>query len=149
MTEQTSRPAPYKISGLVHEVHPVRTFASGFKLQEVVVVDDPGAKYPHYVVVEFAKDRTDFLMGVEKGMAVDIGFAVESRYSEGRDGRAGRWFTSVRGLSLRVMGGAQGGGNASASAVRSVRGGGVSVSVPPPAEPPADIPGVGDDDMPF
>ena len=71
MTEQTSRPAPYKISGLVHEVHPVRTFASGFKLQEVVVVDDPGAKYPHYVVVEFAKDRTDFLMGVEKGMAVD------------------------------------------------------------------------------
>ena len=123
----------FDYTGVVEEVLPVQTFASGFTKRDVIIgndVDSP-SKYPNPVKFSFKKDNCSLLDGVKKGQRAKIHFVIDGRRWDGQKGV--QYFVDLTGLKIEVL-------NADGSSTGPV---------PAPAEPdmPADV---GDlDDMPF
>ena len=123
----------YDYTGVVEEVMPVQTFASGFTKRDLIVgndVDSP-SKYPNPVKFSFKKDNCSLLDGISKGQRVKVHFAIDGRRWEGAKGV--QYFVDLTALKIEAL-------NADGSSTEPV---------PSPAEPdfPADAGEV--DDMPF
>lgn len=124
----------YKFLGRVHQVLPLQTFPSGFAKRTLVVeADVADGKWRDFAAFEFAKgskpgaqDRTAPLGMLHEGDEVEVTFVPEARENPKK---AGQWFTSNRGLDLRVVAG---------------QGGTADAPAPEPAPSPAD-----DGDLPF
>ena len=58
-----------EIKGTVHEVMETQTFESGFQ-KRVLVIKTEDEKYPQTIPVEFVKDKTSLLDGLQRGQAV-------------------------------------------------------------------------------
>ena len=123
----------FDYTGVVEEVLPVQTFASGFTKRELILGDANNAtsKYPSYVKFTFKKDNCSLLDSVQKGQNVKVHFVIDGRKWEGQKGV--QYFVDLTALKVDVM-------NADGGSIEPV---------PAPAEPdmPADINEV--DDMPF
>lgn len=105
-TENFSKARPFSITGIVEWMGDEQTLgAKGFRKRELVIVDDPRKDYPDYTLLTFQKDKCDLLHGVRKGDEVTVGFFTEARWWEPKDhSKPGRWFGSLRGVSLKVSG---------------------------------------------
>lgn len=123
----------FEYTGVVEEVLPVQTFASGFTKRDVIIgndVDSP-SKYPNPVKFSFKKDNCSLLDGIQKGQRVKTRFVIDGRRWEGQKGV--QYFVDLTALKIEVL-------NADGSSTEPV---------PAPAEPDAPV-DVGDiDDMPF
>ena len=78
----------FEYTGMVEEVFPVQTFASGFTKRDFIVgndVDSP-SKYPNPVKFSFKKDNCSLLDSVHKGQRVKVRFAIDGRRWEGQRG---------------------------------------------------------------
>ena len=124
----------FDYTGVVEDVLPVQTFASGFTKRDVIVGNDVDApsKYPNPVKFTFKKDNCSLLDGIQKSQRVKIHFVVDGRRWDGPKGT--QYFVDLTGLKIEVL-------NADGTSTEPV---------PAPAEP-ADVPvDAGDvDDMPF
>ncbi len=123
----------YEYTGVVEEVMPVQTFASGFTKRDIVIgndVDSP-SKYPNPIKFSFKKDNCSLLEGIAKGARAKVRFVVDGRKWEGPKGV--QYFVDLTGLKIEVL-------NADGTSTEPV---------PAPAEP--DMPAGADDidDMPF
>lgn len=123
----------FEYTGVVEEVFPVQTFASGFTKREFIVgndVDSP-SKYPNPVKFSFKKDNCSLLDSVHKGQRVKVRFVIDGRRWEGQ--RGVQYFIDLTALKIEVL-------EADGSSTEPV---------PAPAEPdvPADAGDI--DDMPF
>lgn len=83
----------YNYTGVVIEVGKVQTF-NNFKKRELVVCDEPDAKYPNFVPFEATGDKCKELDAFKAGDEVEVGFFVNGRKWE-KDGKT-RYFTSLR-----------------------------------------------------
>lgn len=124
----------YEYTGVVEEVMPVQTFASGFTKRDLIMGDENNAtsKYPNYIKFTFKKDNCSLLDGIQKGQKAKVRFAIDGRKWEG--GTKGvQYFVDLTALKVEVL-------NADGSSTEPV---------PAPAEPdfPEDVGAV--DDMPF
>ena len=123
----------YDYTGVVEEVMPVQTFASGFTKRDLIVgndVDSP-SKYPNPVKFSFKKDNCSLLDGISKGQRVKVHFAIDGRRWEGAKGV--QYFVDLTALKIEAL-------NADGTSTEPV---------PTPAEPPADMDPGAVDDMPF
>ena len=124
----------YEYTGVVEEVLPVQTFASGFTKREVVIgndVDSP-SKYPNPVKFSFTKDNCSLLDTVQKGQRVKVSFFINGRRWDGPKGTS--YFVDLTGRKIEVL-------NADGSSTEPV---------PAPAEPDFGGDAGGEaDDMPF
>ena len=123
----------FDYTGVVEEVLPVQTFASGFSKREVVVgndVDSP-SKYPNPVKFTFKKDNGSLLDAVQKGQRVKVHFVIDGRRWDGPKGT--QYFVDLTGLKIEVL-------NADGSSTEPV---------PAPAEPDGPVYAGEIDDMPF
>jgi len=124
----------FDYTGVVEDILPVQTFASGFTKRDVIVGNDVGStsKYPNPVKFTFKKDNCSLLDGVQKNQRVKVHFVVDGRRWDGPKGT--QYFVDLTALKIEVL-------NADGSSTEPV---------PAPAEP-SDIPAdAGDvDDMPF
>ena len=109
----------FDYTGVVEEVLPVQTFASGFTKRDVIIgndVDSP-SKYPNPVKFSFKKDNCSLLDGVKKGQRAKIHFVIDGRRWDGQKGV--QYFVDLTGLKIEVL-------NADGSSTEPV---------PAPAEP--------------
>ncbi len=125
----------FDYTGVIEEVFPTQTFASGFTKRDVIVgndIDSP-SKYPNPVKFSFKKDNCSLVDGLQKGQRVKVRFVVDGRRWEGQKGV--QYFVDLTALKIEVL-------NADGSSTEPV---------PAPAEPtdmpPADLGDI--DDMPF
>ena len=124
----------YEYTGVVEEVMPVQTFASGFTKRDLILGDENNAnsKYPNYIKFTFKKDNCSLLDGISKGQKAKVRFAIDGRKWEGGS-KGVQYFVDLTALKVEVL-------NADGSSTEPV---------PAPAEPdfPEDVGAV--DDMPF
>ena len=124
----------FDYTGVVEEVMPVQTFASGFTKRDVIIGNDldSQARYPNPVKFSFKKDNCSMLDSVQKGQRVKIHFVIDGRRWDGGS-KGPQYFVDLTGLKIEVL-------NAEGTSTEPV---------PAPAEPdiPADAGDV--DDMPF
>ena len=123
----------YEFIGKVKVVGELQTFASGFTKRDLVVEEERDGKWPNVVAFSFKKENTAKLEGVEPGLRVKIGFAVDGRdWTDPKTGKV-RYFSDLTALRLERLDG--------------------EVSVPEPAVPDevtADSDDLGDDGkLPF
>lgn len=93
----------YDYTGVVEEVLPVQTFASGFTKRDLIVgndVDSP-SKYPNPVKFSFKKDNCSLLDGITKGKRVKVHFVIDGRRWEGPKGV--QYFVDLTGLKIEVQ----------------------------------------------
>ena len=123
----------FDYTGVVEEVLPVQTFASGFTKRDIIVgndVDSP-SKYPNPVKFSFKKDNCSLLDGVRKGQRAKVRFAIDGRRWEGP--RGVQYFVDLTALKIEVL-------NADGSSTEPV---------PAPAEPDVAFDAGELDEMPF
>lgn len=101
--ENTQNPNLVKFVGYVHQVGARKEFDSGFSVRDIVLVEDPSAKYPQYAVLTAKRSansqaRTDYTT-----MPLAVGTKVEAVYiPDGREWN-GRWFGGLRLVKLSVL----------------------------------------------
>ena len=124
----------YEYTGVVEEVMPVQTFASGFTKRDLILGDEGNAtsKYPNYIKFTFKKDNCSLLDGISKGQKAKVRFAIDGRKWEGGS-KGVQYFVDLTALKVEVL-------NADGTSTEPI---------PAPAEPdfPEDAGAV--DDMPF
>jgi hypothetical protein len=107
-----------EIKGTVHEVMETQTFESGFQ-KRVLVIKTEDEKYPQTIPVEFVKDKTSLLNGLQRGQAVTA--CVNLRGNEYN----GKYYCNITGWKLE------------------------SAAAPVTAQPAAAAPAVEPDEIPF
>ena len=125
----------FEYTGVVEEVMPLQTFASGFTKRDVIIgndVDSP-SKYPNPVKFSFKKDNCSLLDGIQKGQRAQVRFAVDGRRWEGPKGV--QYFVDLTALKIEVL-------NADGSSTEPA-------PVPAEADFPVDAGDIDDIDMPF
>ena len=125
----------FDYTGVVEEVLPVQSFASGFTKRDVIIgndIDSP-SKYPNPVKFTFKKDNCAILDNVHKGQRAKIRFAIDSRiWNDPKTGK-NKFFTDLTALKFEL-----------------VEGDGSSVEPVPAPAVPEDVVAAGDpDDLPF
>ncbi len=71
-----------ELTGKVHHIGEVQTFASGFTKRVLVIETDE--KYPQTVPVEFAKDKTAKLDGLNIGQQVTVSYNLRGNEYNGK-----------------------------------------------------------------
>lgn len=82
-----------EIQGTVHEVMETQTFESGFQ-KRVLVIKTDDEKYPQTIPVEFVKDKTELLDGLQRGQVVIA--SVNLRGNEYK----GKYYCNITGWKL-------------------------------------------------
>ncbi len=93
----------YDYMGVVEEVLPVQTFASGFTKRDLIVgndIDSP-SKYPNPVKFSFKKDNCSLLDSVSKGQRVKVHFVIDGRRWDGPKGT--QYFVDLTALKIEVI----------------------------------------------
>ena len=123
----------YEYTGVVEEVMPVQTFASGFTKRDLIMGDENNAnsKYPNYIKFTFKKDNCSLLDGIQKGQRVQVHFVIDGRRWDGPKGT--QYFVDLTALKIEVL-------NADGTSTEPV---------PAPAEPDMPVDAGDVDDMPF
>lgn len=78
------------ITGTLHEVQPVETFASGSMKQTAVICDNTNSDFPEYFPVEMWKDKIGSFDGIQPGSTISV-----NAYLGGREYN-GRYYISLR-----------------------------------------------------
>ena len=76
------------ITGTLHEVQPVETFASGFTKQLVIIATE--SKYDNLIPIELVKDKVGSFDGIQPGSTISV-----NAYLGGREYN-GRYYISLR-----------------------------------------------------
>ena len=95
--------AVYEYTGVVEEVCPVQTFASGFTKRDVIIgndVDSP-SKYPNPVKFSFKKDNCSLVDSVRKGQRAKVRFVIDGRRWDGPKGT--QYFVDLSALGIEVL----------------------------------------------
>ena len=93
----------FDYTGVVEEVLPVQSFASGFTKRDVIIgndIDSP-SKYPNPVKFTFKKDNCSLLDGIQKGQRAKIHFVVDGRRWDGPKGV--QYFIDLTGLKIEAL----------------------------------------------
>ncbi|QFU76869.1 DUF3127 domain-containing protein [Halioglobus maricola] len=115
----------YELSGKIKLIQELKTFDSGFRKQEMVVIVDDG-RYPQEINLEFVQDKVALLENLQPGQEVTVAFDIRGREYNGR------YFNNLQGWKIT-------GGDAASPAPEA----GYSEPPPPPQEASFD------DDIPF
>ena len=86
------------MEGIVHDILPKQTFASGFTKQSIVLnTSASDSKYVDYAVFDFFKDDCDKLASIRKGESVIVSFWVSANENKNKPGQ---WFASCRAFKI-------------------------------------------------
>ena len=93
----------YDYQGVVEEVCPTQTFASGFTKRDVIVGNDVDSenRYPNPVKFSFKKTNCALLDTVAKGDRVKIHFAIDGRRWDGPRGT--QYFVDLTGIKIEKL----------------------------------------------
>jgi len=95
-----------ELTGKVHHIGEVQTFASGFTKRVLVIETDE--KYPQTIPVEFAKDKTAKLDGLAVGQKVTVSYNLRGNEYNGKYYvNLGGWKVSTVGEPVRTEAAAQ------------------------------------------
>lgn len=138
-----------RIDGIIRQVSPVETFASGFK-RRTFLLDVPDPRFPQTLPFSLTRDRVGLIDPYSPGDAVTVTFDIRGREYNGRhfvDLNAWRIDRAVAETASPPPAPPPAPAAPPAPAVRDTSSWAPTpVRLPPPAEPPVD-PGV--DDLPF
>jgi hypothetical protein len=81
-----------EITGTVERILDIETFDSGFTKQTLVL--NTGGEYPQTIPVEFFKDKTSLLSGLQPGQAVTVAINLRGREHNGK------YYANVQGWKL-------------------------------------------------
>ena len=112
-----------KLNGKIKLISDLQSWDSGFTKREFVVTTNE--QYPQDVKLEFIKDKTSLLDGLEEGDEVEVSFNVRGNEYNGK------YYVNLQAWKLNKSAGE------------------ASASEEPPSEPDFEPAGDDDDDLPF
>lgn len=132
--------ARFSLTGVIQNIGPTQSFGSnGFTKREIVVAEE-GTKFPNPVKFTLKKDNCALADNFHEGDKVTITASVSGREWENKTKGITQYFVDLDAYKIED---GDGQGQAKAGSKKSK-------GVPPPAEPPAEVDDMVDDDqMPF
>lgn len=92
-----------KLTAIIDTVEATKTLGkNNFTKRNLILVDDPTARFPNYALFEFVKDDVSLLDNLKKGQRVTVTFTPSARYWEPKNGKPGSWFSSCRASAISV-----------------------------------------------
>ena len=83
----------YELTGKMKLIQELKTFDSGFRKQEMVVIVDDGT-YPQEINLEFVQDKVSLLDNLQPGQTVTVTFDIRGREYNGR------YFNNLQGWKI-------------------------------------------------
>lgn len=132
--------ARFSLTGVIQNIGPTQSFGSnGFTKREIVVAEE-GTKFPNPVKFTLKKDNCALADNFNEGDKVTVYFSIDGRGWENKAKGITQYFVDLDAYKIE-----DGDGQGQAKS-----GGKKGKGVPPPAEPPASVDDMMDDDqMPF
>lgn len=86
-----------EVSGKVKKIEAAKTFGSGFRKRELIIVTEE--QYPQFLLVEFVQDKCDLLDSLKEGDLVKIGINLRGREWVNPEGET-KYFNSIQGWKI-------------------------------------------------
>lgn len=85
----------YELSGKIKLIQDPKTFDSGFRKREMVVIVEDG-RYPQEINLEFVQDKVALLDDLQPGQEVTVAFDIRGREYNGR------YFNNLQGWKVTL-----------------------------------------------
>ena len=89
----------YEITGEIYRMEDTKTYGSGFRVREFVMLDE--SFNPQPVVFKLLQDKVELLDDLKEGDMVKVTFQLQGRFGDGQ--WSGRIFTNLEALAVEVL----------------------------------------------
>jgi single-strand DNA-binding protein len=89
----------YEITGEIYRIEDTKTYGSGFRVREFVMLDE--SFNPQPVVFKLLQDKVELLDDLKEGDMVKVTFQLQGRFGDGQ--WSGRIFTNLEALAVEVL----------------------------------------------
>ena len=89
----------YEITGEIYRIEDTKTYGSGFRVREFVMLDE--SFNPQPVVLKLLQDKVELLDDLKEGDMVKVTFQLQGRFGDGQ--WSGRIFTNLEALAVEVL----------------------------------------------
>ena len=89
----------YEITGEIYRIEDTKTYGSGFRVREFVMLDE--SFNPQPVVFKLLQDKVELLNDLKEGDMVKVTFQLQGRFGDGQ--WSGRIFTNLEALAVEVL----------------------------------------------
>ena len=89
----------YEITGEIYRIEDTKTYGSGFRVREFVMLDE--SFNPQPVVFKLLQDKVELLDDLKEGDMVKVTFQLQGRFGDGE--WSGRIFTNLEALAVEVL----------------------------------------------
>lgn len=89
----------YEITGEIYRMEDTKTYGSGFRVREFVMLDE--SFNPQPVVLKLLQDKVELLDDLKEGDMVKVTFQLQGRFGDGQ--WSGRIFTNLEALAVEVL----------------------------------------------
>jgi len=89
----------YEITGEIYRMEDTKTYGSGFRVREFVMLDE--SFNPQPVVFKLLQEKVELLDDLKEGDMVKVTFQLQGRFGDGQ--WSGRIFTNLEALTVEVL----------------------------------------------
>ena len=89
----------YEITGEIYRIEDTKSYGSGFRVREFVMLDE--SFNPQPVVFKLLQDKVELLDDLKEGDMVKVTFQLQGRFGDGQ--WSGRIFTNLEALTVEAF----------------------------------------------